>query len=507
MKHRIEEYFKQLISFVNGKDLPQFLSLLDNITSHKYLKTLSNDEKNSLLTNIVKILNEYLEQDPNDELYLRKGIILGELGDYNEAILSYLKVLETNQDNYRAYYNLGYIYNQTQQYQLALDSFKKASLLPSKDHWVYSKIGDTYMNLDNLDEALVFYKKAIDINPSFEWGYYDLAGYYLKMDEYEKAISYYKKVLEFDLNEKSYLRKRSQEIIFELSEQIKNSTYKEISLLIDEIKELLYTDDSVITHYTSLSTANALIANKSKFRLSEATYINDTSEGKTLFNFLGITEHMTKENQSYLFIQKPFIGSFVNSELDDNLTLWRMYGKEGKEEAEGCSLKFDGNKFISDYLEKIKNIATQWNEDVKNEFKFYRVAYIDNNTCQSGNKKNDRILKSKLNSLKTKIESTQLTPSMRKRIGEITFLFKTSEYQHENETRLVLSGSVFNEIVDKNFNPAKVYIELNSIISSLIKVTIGPKVKMPEEWAAAFHYSMKQNNKNIDIAISTLPYK
>ncbi|WP_339869984.1 hypothetical protein [uncultured Algoriphagus sp.] len=184
-----------------------------------------------------------------------------------------------------------------------------------------------------------------------------------------------------------------------------------------------------------------------------------------------------------------------------------MYGKENKEEAEGCSLLIDGTKFIEEFRNILNNGKDQWNDEIAKEFRFYRVAYLGDNFCKSGNDKNDKELLKKLEELKTISAKIELTKDILQRISEVAYLFKTKEYQHEFETRLVLSNSFFSEILDENFTPTKVYVELAPINSSLLKLTIGPKVKLADEWAASFYYSLKKEGLFPKIEISTLPFK
>lgn len=358
-------------------------------------------------------IQAYISKDSNYELLIREGDIYYELNEFNKAKESYLNVTSQRKDLSKVFYNLGKVYYQTDEFDNAIDSFNKATKLDPNDYWAYSKLGDVYNRKLDYENAFENYKKTIEINPKFNWGYYDLAEYFVKRDDYENAILNYKKVLDLNLDDNSFLKRRSLEKLNELTERISNSTYEKVSDIVDEIKELLHTDNYIVTHYTSLSTASELLIKDCKLRLSEATFLNDTSEGRTLLDYLGINSKKdSRIEKSYPYIQKPYIGSFVNHDLDNNLTLWRMYGKEGKDEASGCSLKIDGKILIKEYTENIGNNSAQWNENIINEFKFYRVAYIDKNSCTSGNDLNYNQIKEKLEKLKSIFEKSDISPSV-----------------------------------------------------------------------------------------------
>ncbi|MFP3670103.1 hypothetical protein SB717_33985, partial [Priestia sp. SIMBA_032] len=123
--------------------------------------------------------------------------------------------------------------------------------------------------------------------------------------------------------------------IEEINRKIENSSYKKISKIINQIKELLLFKGECISHYTSITTVQFLLLKESPFRLSEGTFLNDTSEGEELFKFLEVSNGNVKKDHSEIFAKRPFIGSFVDADKNNDLTLWRMYGKEGLEEAKG----------------------------------------------------------------------------------------------------------------------------------------------------------------------------
>lgn len=506
MNNEIRKKILELKEMVLNDELHNFIQTLKDLTSYVNLKELTSQDKNYLYNELLLVIKEYKKQNSSFELKLHEANIYYELNDYANAENLYKEVLSEKDDIVEAYQNLGNIYIAKESFSEAIDVLNIANTLKPDNFLIYRKLGKTYALKKNLKNAVLHYEKSIELLPDFGWSYLDLAEIYIKLEEYDKAIFYCTKALDLENSEDFY--RWVKETLNEINKRKFNSDYKKVSLLIDEIKELLHTDTYIITHYTSLSTTRALLLKKSKLRLSEATFLNDTSEGKTLLNYLGVEESKnTNYGLSYEFIKKPYIGSFVNHELDNDLTLWRMYGKEGKEEAEGCSLKIDGAKFISEFRDSLKKDSEQWNDDIAKEFKFYRVAYLGENFCKSGNSKNDKLLKKKLAELKDFIKRIELTTNILQRISEITYMFKTKEYQHENETRLVLSSTILNEVLDESFVPTKVYVELAPLNSSLIKLTIGPKVKLADEWAASFYYSLKKENLFPIIEISTLPFK
>ena len=283
-------------------------------------------------------------------------------------------------------------------------SLLKAAAKIKQDFLVYSKLGDAYTALKNYQMAIISYKKSIDYSSTFGWSYYDLANVYIKIEDYDSAKLYLNEVLSLKLPNYEFMYERIYETLNEIDKRLLDKEYENVSQIIDNIKEYLHTDTYNITHYTSLTVAQNLILKNSELRLSEATFLNDTSEGRTLLNYLQIFKGDNSSNRmSYEFINKPYIGSFVKPELYNDLSLWRMYGKEEKEEAEGCSLLIDGTKFIEEFRKSLKEGKEEWNDVINKEFKFYKVAYLGNNICSFGDAKNDKKLSDLLLRLKNSI--------------------------------------------------------------------------------------------------------
>jgi len=496
-----------------------------------------------------------MELSPENASYHETlGLTYDELGDYQNAEKYYLKAIELNPEESNYHNNLGNVYYNSKDYEKAKECYLKAIELNSENASHHGNLGFTYYKLGDYQNAEKYYLKAIELNPEESNYHNSLGNIYHSSEEYEKAEKCYLEAIRINaknkhpyynlgllcFNEqnnfeeaKKYFEdfkklKREEEDIFykratnyinEIKKILKNSSYKKINGLINQLKSILLFQGNCITHYTGISTLQFLVLKDSSFRLSEGSFLNDTSEGQELFNFLEYSTNANTSPHKEIFTQKPFIGSFVEEGKNNDLTLWRMYGKEALEEAKGCSITINA--------QELKN-AIQFKINPDNSLKisnidFYRIAYRKNNIFDfAGSDDNSKKglneimqkLKKEIESFKKKKnkypnEETQIV----EKLNEIAYLFKSVEYQYENEVRLVINDTIgFEKKVDFDENnlkpyPSKVYIELVKVPALLKNITIGPKVDKAEEWAATFHYHLQNKGFNTEIVISKLPFK
>lgn len=453
------------------------------------------------------------------------GNVYFELGDYDKALTYYLKAIDLYSKEAGYYHGVGNAYNKLGDYPNAIEYYKKAIAIDEKFIISYNGLGNVYKRMKAYDEAFSNFQKAIDVDPHYSAPFYNKALLYEEREEFGKAITDYKAYIEHTENKADFYLSKAQEKVIELAKIIENPTYGAIVKLIGQIKKLLRFEDDYITHYTGLSTTKILVLNpNSKFRLSEGAFLNDTSEGKELFAYLGFNTQMSSEDidASTQFNQKPFIGSFVSKNKANDLTLWRMYGKEEKEEAKGCSITID-QKALLKGIKKQLLLGAQNNISVKDSdmFSFYKVAYwipkgmfvlpgITELEAQTLNNHLQALKVEIAEALAQENNNTQNRQDILLRLNEIAYLFKTVEYQHEQEVRLVLDGVDFTKQLNTETTdpiPPRVYIELVNIRPLIQKITIGPKVERGDEWAAAFYYSLDKDNLHPEICISHLPYK
>ncbi|NQU88016.1 MAG: tetratricopeptide repeat protein [Mariniphaga sp.] len=447
--------------------------------------------------------------------------------EYEKSKEYYLKAILIDPNYVQPYYNLGVLFKEQLEYIKAIDYYNKAILIDPKHVDAYIGIGATYYNLQKYDQAVDFYKKAIEVNPKFDPPYYNLGLVYLNTKNYTDSLKYFRQYIELTEKKPDYYTSLAKSKITELKKLIKSIEFSEISELVEKIKELLLFNEGNITHYTSLTVARILILEKRLFRLSEGAFLNDTSEGKELFKFLNLnySKETDPNSDSKPFTQKPFIGSFVAENKHNDLTLWRMYGKENMEEAKGCSITIQMDQFIDSIKnEIIKKTDSEVPSAIGEEFTFYRVAYCKNcerdqfiiNDANKEELNNFNLLMEELsekikNYISKKDSEIQI---LIERLNEIAYLFKSAEYQHENELRLVLNGVGFDKKIDTLLTPSRVYIELVPISPLISKITLGPKVERADEWAAAFYYSLDkedldsiEEDSHPEINISRLPFK
>lgn len=446
------------------------------------------------------------------------GNVYNQLNEHENAIIWYNRAIEINPKSSYPYNGIGNVHFNKGEYTLAIELYEKAIDLDPNENSAYNNLGLVFQILREYDKAIEFHNKAILIDGGNSMQYYHLALAYELKGNYENAIVNFEKYIRLTNNENDLYTQIAQSKINNLRNNISNPVYKVVNKLVDEIKDILLYKKETVTHYTSFSTAQNLVLKNSRFRLSEGTFLNDTSEGRELFRFLKSSnaEVLGSEMTTVAtkFSPKPFIGSFVSGKKHDDLALWRMYGKENKEDGKGCTLTVDRIAFLDAIHNMLSDKSNNNNSgDKPREFEFYRVAYWD----ISENKFFVPDIKTvDLDNFNEKMEELRKhivpnpTQDILALLNTITYLFKTAEYKYEHEVRLVIDAvgiELIEKIIDETFEPPKVYIKLVSVAPLIKSITLGPKVEGADEWAAAFSYILEKSGHTPAIYISHLPYK
>ena len=132
----------------------------------------------------------------NEKAWYNRGFALSNLGRYQEAILSYDEALKINLNNEKAWYNRGFALRNLKRYEEAFVSFKKALEINPDNNTAYNDCGITLVNLEKYEEAIVFFNRVLEVE-SYDykaWCYQGISLYYL--GKFEEAILSFKKALE-----------------------------------------------------------------------------------------------------------------------------------------------------------------------------------------------------------------------------------------------------------------------------------------------------------------------
>ncbi|MCY6384459.1 tetratricopeptide repeat protein, partial [Actinobacillus pleuropneumoniae] len=328
------------------------------------------------------------------------GIALGKQGKVDEAIVAYRNVnREDSAEVYvRAQINLGITLGEQGKFDEAIAAFNNVSREDSTELYAIAQVnlGITLRKQGRGDEAIVAYR---NVNREDSAKLYVKVQFLLglifesqdKLDEARDAFN------NIRLSDSVELYTKAQVYLKVLNigkKEIRISLFN-IHRCIDDISSLLRINNPSevhIAHYTRPSTLFKLLPNEfskdgkkdifSRFRLSSINGVNDPTEGKILFQYLGINEL----EDSYI----TFISCFTFNH--DSLNQFRLYGKENNKEVTGVSTVFDGSKFFEqsldksialDYGSKLNKETNDLQEDIEKEKRLvdklplYRCIYID----------------------------------------------------------------------------------------------------------------------------------
>lgn len=248
--------------------------------------------------------------------------------------------------------------------------------------------------------------------------------------------------------------------------------------------------ESIVCRYTSLSTVFAMLNNLS-FRMSGLVGMNDKSEVNYVDTYLdGVEKPLAKLHpRSISAINNRYISSCASKMVEDNLTLWRLYGDDSK----GVCLVFD---IIDKNLNA--NILLQ------------RVKYAD----ESGTHAELELLRL----IRTEIDRQTGFMFEFRKLAYWKHFFKPFEYSIEDEIRLLVidddsipkikndwvmtySHSIINPTMDFKLNSTVFPIQLRKII-------LGPKCPEQELNKVQIEEMIRRRNigikKKDDVDIANL---
>lgn len=501
--------------------------------------------------------------DKKPEYYFERGYVLECKNKNNEALANYEKAIDLNTNYIRAYfyksallyeldrddealdilsnvstndpgvhYIKGRIYTVKGNFELAINSFEKCFDVFKKDYIVNRivKLCNQYNELEKASE--IFNKFQNDPYSNYGLGKIELLSD-SKDKDYSNVINYFKKVLE--LMDKTDSFDDDAFIIFEylVSYLNKNSDEKILLPILENVYPILELVKNFkekqssmhkysFMHYTKPGSLESLVKNKTHFRLSNVNNMNDPEEGKTLLKYLkenkidGICEKYPL-NDFYddidgIDFQTTFVGSFLKEE--DNLYLWRTYGKDSKkEEAKGMCICIK-NKFFQRWTKNSCNSLRDYDEKNNNQpFSpiIYDVLYC---TEKDLNEKIVPLLKdietylSKLKQISSEDNGKHrsiISTIVRSIMDEVLYLIKSSNYKEEKESRVLVTCGINHPKIKYDTEgdfPYKLYLEIEKpFLEHIEKIVLGPRVEDCDRW------KLYLNREGIPVKESNCSYR
>ena len=300
-------------------------------------------------------------------------------------------------------------------------------------------------------------------------------------------------------------------------------------------------ENAEVAHYTSLHTLKSL-ADKGRFRLYNASYMNDPEEGRVFFEIMkghgieNVEEVFYGNNERKPHLSPAYIGSFVKvdeqDEEKDKLFLWRTYGKHDGQEAAGTCLifKHEGTVFAERCGAQIgamqqlqaEPLLAEGDRQIPDEKQprkpdLYKIVYSDEDLSPlshvevlrlsrkdyNSEEKAHRGFSEELNKLAESLKQIKkhideekddnskkkLRELVRDLLDTIRFLFKARHYREEKEVRVVQvrydeENTTQDEDgiqVDTEQIPPRFYLETDENFR-FSEVILGPQTRGVPEW-------------------------
>ena len=297
-----------------------------------------------------------------------------------------------------------------------------------------------------------------------------------------------------------------------------------------------------VAHYSSLHTLKSL-AERGRFRLYNAAYMNDPEEGRVFFEIMNRWTDIDIDIEDSFYRDSKFhpspayIGSFVKVDAKtpkqkDKLFLWRTYGKHDGQEAAGACLiyKHEGTVFAEKCGAQIgamqqlqsKPLMAEGARQIPEQRQprkpdLYKIVYSDENLKPRtpaevlrlslrgySEEETNRGLSEELNELAESLKAIKehieeekddnskkkLRKLVRDLLDTIRFLFKARHYREEKEVRVIQvryddetkTAQEPDDIqVDMEQIPPRFYLETHENFR-FVEGILGPQTRGVPEW-------------------------
>lgn len=115
-----------------------------------------------------------------------------------DAIQTYLQVIELEPDHSAAHINVGTLFYNRQDYAQAEKHYRRAIQADPRYALAYFDLGNVLDETGRVEEAIQTYKTALQLAPTYADAHYNLALAYEKMKEPRKALAHWRSYIKLD---------------------------------------------------------------------------------------------------------------------------------------------------------------------------------------------------------------------------------------------------------------------------------------------------------------------
>ncbi|WP_269612305.1 tetratricopeptide repeat-containing sulfotransferase family protein [Prochlorococcus marinus] len=173
-------------------------------TKHSKEKIINQAIQFHLKGNIqeaTKYYQQIINQGCNDHrVFSNYGVILKDLGKYQDAESSTRKAIELNPNFANAHSNLGIILSDVGKLEEAELSYRKAILIKPDYAEAHSNLGNLLRDLGKFKDAENSYRKAVELKPNFTEAHYNLGNIFRVLGKLEQAEISMLKAIELNPN-------------------------------------------------------------------------------------------------------------------------------------------------------------------------------------------------------------------------------------------------------------------------------------------------------------------
>jgi tetratricopeptide (TPR) repeat protein len=147
------------------------------------------------------------------EDWFKRGLCLSNLKRYEEALVSYNKVIELDPNYAPVWFNQGMVLSQLERYKEALVSWDKTIELDPNYAEAWGRRGLVLQKLERYEEALVSYEQAIELDPNHAPTWLNRGWVLDNLERYEEALVSCDKAIELGFQDSCVFLNRAIAIL------------------------------------------------------------------------------------------------------------------------------------------------------------------------------------------------------------------------------------------------------------------------------------------------------